>query len=60
MALLLEAGAEVNAQGGELGNPLYAAVGSCKEVVKMLLQAGADVNAHGGPHDSALQAAVHL
>jgi ankyrin repeat protein len=39
--LLLDQGAEVNAQGGEHGNALYAAsAGGHEQVVKVLLDAG--------------------
>jgi ankyrin repeat protein/aminoglycoside phosphotransferase (APT) family kinase protein len=56
--MLLDAGADVNAQGGEYGNALQAASRESHEtVVKMLLDAGADVNAQGGYYGSALQAA---
>jgi ankyrin repeat protein len=44
--MLLDAGADVNAQGGYCGNALQAASwGGHEEVVQMLLAAGADVNA---------------
>jgi ankyrin repeat protein len=44
--MLLDQGADVNAQGGEYGNALYAVSdGGYKEVVQMLLDQGADVNA---------------
>jgi len=47
--LLLERGADVNAQGGEYGNALQAAsVWGDREVVELLLDKGADVNAQGG------------
>jgi ankyrin repeat protein len=56
--LLLDAGVDVNAQGGKFGNALQAAsVNGYEQVVKLLLDAGADVNAQGGHFDSALQAA---
>ena len=56
--LLLDQGAEVNAQGGEYGNALQAAsVGGHDQVVQLLLDKGADVNAHGGYYGNALQAA---
>ena len=57
--ILLERGADVNAQGGEYGNALQAALvkGHDQAVVKMLLEHGADVNAQGGFHGNALQAA---
>ena len=44
--MLLERGADVNAQSGEFGNALQAASFSGDEkVVAMLLERGADVNA---------------
>jgi ankyrin repeat protein len=56
--LLLDKGADVNAQGGEYGNALQAASwGGHKEVVQQLLDKGADVNAQGGEYGNALQAA---
>jgi hypothetical protein len=56
--LLLDKGADVNAQGGYYGNALYAASeGGHEQVVKMLLDTGADVNAQGGYYSNALQAA---
>ncbi|EDU41188.1 vegetative incompatibility protein HET-E-1 [Pyrenophora tritici-repentis Pt-1C-BFP] len=56
--LLLDKGAEVNAQGGGYGNALQAAsAGGYEQVVKTLLNAGAEVNAQGGRHGNALQAA---
>jgi ankyrin repeat protein len=40
--ILLDAGADVNAQGGELGNALQAALGGGHaQVVKMLIDTGA-------------------
>jgi ankyrin repeat protein len=56
--MLLNAKADVNAQGGEYGNALQAASwrGSA-EVVKMLLDAKADVNTPRGEYGNALQAA---
>ena len=56
--LILERGADVNAQGGHYGNALQAA--SCnghRGVVELLLERGADVNAQGGDYGNALQAA---
>ena len=48
MQLLLEKGADVNAQGGEYGNALQEASWRCHEaVVRLLLEKGADVNAQG-------------
>jgi hypothetical protein len=56
--LLLDKGAEVNAQGGEYGNALQAAsVRGHEQVVKTLLDKGAEVNAQGGIYGNALQAA---
>ncbi|ORY09452.1 hypothetical protein BCR34DRAFT_516475, partial [Clohesyomyces aquaticus] len=47
--LLLDKGADVNAQGGRYGNALQAAlVKGNEQVVKLLLDKGADVNAQGG------------
>jgi hypothetical protein len=55
--LLLDQGAEVNAQGGSYGNALQAASAEGHEqVVKMLLNNKADVNAQGGGYGNALQA----
>ncbi|KAI1595117.1 Arp Ankyrin repeat [Pyrenophora tritici-repentis] len=56
--MLLDAGADVNAQGGHYGNALQAAsTEGHEQVVKMLLDAGAEVNAQGGEYGNALQAA---
>ena len=56
--MLVEKGADVNAQGGDYGNALQAAsVGGHQAVVQMLLEKGADVNAQGGLYGNALQAA---
>jgi hypothetical protein len=56
--LLLNAGADVNAQGGSYGDALQAAsAGGHEQVVKTLLDAGADVNAQGGYYGDALRAA---
>jgi hypothetical protein len=56
--LLLDKGAEVNAQGGRLRNALQAAsAGGHEQVVKMLLDKDADVNAQGGFCGNALYAA---
>jgi ankyrin repeat protein len=52
--LLLNQGAEVNAQGGFYGNALQAA--SCsgnKELIQLLLNQGADVDAQGGKDGNA-------
>lgn len=57
--LLLDKGADVNAQGGEFGNALQAAALSRHEaIVQLLLDKGADVNAQGGYYGTALQAAA--
>ncbi|KAJ5548418.1 hypothetical protein N7513_005652 [Penicillium frequentans] len=58
--MLIRAGADVNAQGGEYGNALQAAAyhGS-SEIVRMLLDAQANVNAQGGEYGNALQAAAY-
>ena len=57
MQLLLDNGADVNAQE-HCGNALRAASeGGHIQVVQLLLDNGADVNAQGGPLHSALQAA---
>jgi ankyrin repeat protein len=54
---LLEANADVNAQGGEYGNALQAAsVEGHEKVVQLLLDAKADVNVQGGWYSNALQA----
>ncbi|PWO15022.1 hypothetical protein PtrARCrB10_12117, partial [Pyrenophora tritici-repentis] len=46
--LLLNKGADVNAQGGEYGNALQAAsAGGHEAIVKLLLDKGAGVNAQG-------------
>jgi Ankyrin repeats (3 copies) len=56
--LLLDKGADINAQGGEYGNALQAASTKGHEVVvRLLLDKGADVNAQGGLYSNALQAA---
>ena len=56
--LLLDKGAEIDAQGGHHGNALQAAsIGGREEVVRLLLDKGAEVNARGGRDGNALQAA---
>ncbi|KAJ5642275.1 hypothetical protein N7490_006275 [Penicillium lividum] len=56
--LLLENGAEVNAQGGFYGNALQAAsYEGHDKIVQLLLEKGAEVNAQGGACGNALQAA---
>ncbi|KAI9881508.1 MAG: hypothetical protein M1830_000071 [Pleopsidium flavum] len=58
--VLLEQGADVNAQGGRYGNALQAASYSGHdEIVQQLLEKGAHVNARGGEYGSALQAASY-
>ncbi|KAF2627576.1 ankyrin, partial [Macroventuria anomochaeta] len=59
--LLLNEGADVNAQGRRYGNALQAASygGHKQQVVKMLLDKGANVNAQGGLYGNALQAASY-
>ncbi|KAG2001960.1 hypothetical protein GB937_009852 [Aspergillus fischeri] len=58
--LLLERGADVNAQDGHYGNALQAAsLKGHETIVQMLLEKGADVNAQGGRHGNALQAASY-
>ncbi|EXU98136.1 ankyrin repeat protein, partial [Metarhizium robertsii] len=56
--LLLDKGADVNAQGGLYGTTLHAASsGGHLEIVQLLLDKGADVNAQGGEYGTALQGA---
>ncbi|SLM37284.1 ankyrin repeat domain containing protein [Lasallia pustulata] len=56
--MLLDKGADVNAQGKEYGNALQAASErGHDQVVRMLLDKGANVNAQGGEYGNALQAA---
>jgi ankyrin repeat domain-containing protein 50 len=56
--LLLDRGADVNAQGGRYSNALQAAsAGGDEKVVQLLLDKGADVNVQGGHYGNALQAA---
>ena len=46
--LLLDKGADINAQGGHYGNALQAAsTGAHEKIVQLLLDNGADVNAQG-------------
>ncbi|KAF5340833.1 hypothetical protein D9758_017068 [Tetrapyrgos nigripes] len=57
--VLVENGADVNAEGGKLGFPLQAAAfGGHLDVVKYLVEKGADVNAKGGKLGFPLQAAA--
>jgi hypothetical protein len=56
--MLLDKGADVNAQGGLYGNALQAALEKGdKEMATLLLDKGADINAQGGLYGNALQAA---
>jgi ankyrin repeat protein len=55
--MMMDAGADVNAQGGQYGNALQAASWRGHEkVVQLLMDAGADINAQGGQYGNALQA----
>ncbi|KAJ4463915.1 ankyrin repeat-containing domain protein, partial [Lentinula edodes] len=57
--VLVENGANVNAQGGIFGNALQAATsGNNLNIVKFLVENGANVNAHGGKYENPLQAAA--
>jgi len=56
--LLLDKGANVNAQGGYYGNALQAAsYHGYEAIMKLLLDKGANVNAQGGYFGNALRAA---
>ena len=56
--LLLDKGADVNAQGGHFGNALQAAsFEGHDKIIELLLGKGADVNARGGQYGNALHAA---
>ncbi|KAJ6503534.1 hypothetical protein C8R45DRAFT_894773 [Mycena sanguinolenta] len=56
--VLLEKGADVNAQGGALGNALQAACYAGNTgIVRVLLEKGANVNAQGGSFGNALNTA---
>lgn len=56
--MLLDKGADVNAQGGDYGNALQAAsYGGHREIGTLLSDKGADVNAQGGLYGNAPQAA---
>ncbi|CAN9423003.1 unnamed protein product [Alternaria alternata] len=58
VGLLIDKGADVNAQGGRYGNALQAAsISGHKEIVVLLLDKGVDVDAKGGEHGTAVQAA---
>ena len=59
MKLLLSAGADVNAQGGDYGNALDAAIIKGRtNLAETLLAEGADVNVHIGPYGNALELAA--
>ena len=59
IALLLEAGADVNARSGGGRVPLHSAAGSGSlEHVSLLLKAGADVNARDGVGNTLLHLAA--
>jgi hypothetical protein len=54
----LATGADVNPEGGHLGNALVAAsANSHEQIIKLLLNDGADINAQGGAYGNALTAA---
>ncbi|KAJ5865176.1 uncharacterized protein N7529_007092 [Penicillium soppii] len=58
--LLLEQGADVNAQGGHFGTAFQAACYKGHDkIAQMLLERGADVNTQGGEYGNALQAACY-
>ena len=60
MRLLLDKGADANAQGRRYGNALHAAAWAGNtEAVRLLLDKEADVNAQGGEYGNALQAATY-
>lgn len=57
--LLLNKGADANAQSGDHGSALQAAShAGYADIVKVLLCKGADIDAHGGQYGTALQAAI--
>ncbi|TVY43519.1 Ankyrin repeat and SOCS box protein, partial [Lachnellula occidentalis] len=58
--ILLQEGADINAQGGDHGTALCtaAALDERVEIVRILLQEGADINAQGGYYGTALGAAA--
>jgi ankyrin repeat protein len=58
--LLLDRGADVNANGGSYSTALQAAaIRGHDQIVQLLLDRGADVNANGGSYGTALQAAAN-
>ncbi|KAL8882688.1 MAG: hypothetical protein Q9198_000358 [Flavoplaca austrocitrina] len=57
--LLLDSGANVDAQGGPLGTALHAACfDNHGSAVRLLLQRGANINTSNGKYETALQAAA--
>lgn len=58
VSLLLDKGADVNAEGGCYGNKLRAAsVKGQREIVQLLLDMGADFNSEAKEYGNALQVA---
>jgi ankyrin repeat protein len=58
--LLLESGADVDAQWGDYGNAIQtASILGHEPIVRLLLEHGADVNVRGGEYGGALQAASY-
>ena len=55
--MLLEKGADVNAQGGEYSTALQAAACHHRKYVELLLKHGADPSIKGGKHGSPVEAA---
>jgi len=59
--ILLESGADINAEGGEYGRPLQSAANWGRvRVAQLLLERGADVNAKEGRYGFALNAAANV
>ena len=57
---LLGMGADVNAQGGNYGNALQAALnGGHEAIAKLLIEKGENINAQGGFYGNALQVAFN-
>lgn len=60
IGLMIDAGADVNARGGECGTALQAASHTGHiNIVRLLIERGADVNAQDGSNGTALQAASY-
>ncbi|KAH8831049.1 ankyrin repeat-containing domain protein [Flagelloscypha sp. PMI_526] len=58
---LVEAGADVNENGGKAGTALYtAAYAKSSKVLRYLIQVGANMNMIGGKHGTALHAAAYV